>query len=441
MKKQLLYLIIIILFSGTTAFSQQKLWTLDECINHAIDNNIKIRQQHLQTQNYKNSLVQSKMKLLPSLNASASENISWGRTADPTTYEFSDQRFMSNYFYLGGSMDIFNGLQNYNSIKKNQYEFLAGQQYLEALKENTSINVALYYLQILMNKELVMVIEEQLQVTLQQIEKTEKFVEAGSKARGDLLQIESQAAQEEVQLITLKNVLDLWYLDLTQLLEMPTPEGFEVAAPVITVDAGAVISETVEDIFMIASGSRPAVKSSELKVTASEYDLRAARGMRSPSLRMSHLIETRYSDRNQDPFKDQFRNNRNYGVGFSLSLPILNGWQTNTRISNAKISVENAKYTLDDSKKQLYKAIQQAHQDASAALKKIAANQKAVTAEEEAFRYIEQKFEVGLVTPVEYNNSKRLLLKAQSDLVQAKYEYVFKTKILDFYKGIPLSLN
>ena len=269
MRKRLLFLFVFVLFSGVAALPQQKVWTLDECIYHAIDNNLQIKRQELQTKFQKNSLDLSKLNILPTLNASGSENISWGRSLDQTTYQYADQRVMSNSFYLGGSMNLFNGLQNYNSIKKYQYELLAGEQDLQNIKENISLNVALNYLQILLNKELVVAIGEQLQITLQQIEKTKKLVEAGSIARGDLLQIEAQSAQEELQLINLKNQLDLSYLDITQLLELSTPEGFEVVAPVISIDVNAVISETVEDIFLIASGSRPNIKSSELKLTAS----------------------------------------------------------------------------------------------------------------------------------------------------------------------------
>jgi len=458
MGKRLLFLFVFVLFSGSVTFSQQKVWTLDECINYAIDNNIQIKRQNLQTEFQKNALDLSKMRLLPTLNASASENFSWGRSLDQTTYQYTEnQRVMSNSFNLGGSMNLFDGLQNINTIKKYEYELLAGQQDLQLIKENISLTVALNYLQILLNKELVSAIGEQLQITLQQIEKSRRLVEAGSVARGNLLQIEAQAAQEELQLINLKNQLNLAYLDITQLLELRTPDGFEIAVPQISVDTNAVIGETIEDIFLIASGLRPSVRGSELRLAASEYDLKIARGARSPRLTMNHSLASSYSDVRQRiagidpntgkhvygdyPFINQVKDNRNWALGFTLSVPILNGWQINKNIANSRLSIESNNYALDEAKKQLYKNIQQAYADASAALKKFAASQKAVTAMEESFRYSEQRFEVGLITPVDYNTSKNQLLKAQSDLLQAKYEYVFKTKVLDFYRGVPLSLK
>ncbi len=458
MKKCFTLLSLLLILINGEVFSQKKVWTLDECIFYAIDNNIQIKQQGLQTQYQKNALDLSKYKLLPTLNGSGSQNYSWGRSLDQTTYEYvKDQRVISNNFYLGGSMTLFSGLQNYNSIKKYEYELLAGEQDLQNIRENISLTVALNYLQILLNKELVSATNEQLQISLQQIEKTRKLVDAGSVALGNLLQIEAQAAQEEVQLVNMQNQLDISYLDITQLLELKTPEGFEVVVPGISIDSNAVIGESIDDIFQIALGTRPDIKGPELLLSAREYDLKVAKGGRSPRLSLNHSVTTGYSDLRKkilglDPnsgeviygnysFADQFSDNRSYQLGLSLSIPILNGWQVNKNIANSKLNIENSRYALDGAKKQLYKNIQQAYADASAALKKYTASGKAVKSMQESFRYTEQKFNVGLVTPVDYNASKTQLLKAQSDLAQSKYEYIFKTKVLDFYRGIPLSLT
>jgi len=456
--KKLLFLIITSLLTSQGVILAQKVWALDECIYYAIDHNIQIKQQDIQTKYQQNTLDLSKYKLLPTLNGSATHNYSWGRALDETTYRYTENtQAQSNNFYVGGSMPIFNGLQNYNTIKKYEYEVLAGEQDLQNIKENISLTVALNYLQIILNKELVATTNDQLQITLQQIAKTKKLVDAGSTARGNLLQIESQAAQEELQLINIKNQLDLSYLDLTQLLELQTAAGFEVVVPDIALDTNTIITETVDDIYAIAMGSRPAVKSSEMKLAASQYDLKISKGARSPRISMNHSFNTGYSDIRQKvlgidpanqtiiygeyPFSEQVSDNINWGLGFSLTVPILNGWQINKNISNAKLGIESSKYALEGTKKQLYKNIQQAYADAVAALKKYNASTKAVTSMQESFRYTEQKFNVGLVTPVDYNTAKSQLLQAQSTLAQAKYEFIFKTKVLDFYRGIPLSLT
>jgi outer membrane protein len=458
MKNIFVLIFTLLLLSEGPLSSQQKVWTLGECITYAIDNNIQIKQQVIQTDFQKNSLDLAKFKLLPTLNGSASHNYSFGRALDQTTYQYTEhQTVQSNNFYAGSNLSLFNGLQTYNTIKQNQYLVLAGEQDLQNIKDNIALTVALDYLQVLLNKELVTATGNQLKITQQQIEKTKKMVDAGSFARGNLLQIQSQAAQEELQLITMKNLLDLSYLNISQILELKTPVGFEVVVPPIAVDTNSIISGNIDEIFALALGTRPDVKSSELNLNASEYGLKIARGGRSPRLTMNTSFSTGYSDIRKKilldmsttpptqsygkySFADQVNDNISWGLGFTLNIPILNGWQVNKNISNSKLNVLNSHYALEGTKKQLYKNIQQAYSDATAALKKHNASIKAVSSMEESFRYTEQKFNVGLVTPVDYNAAKTQLLKAQSDLAQSKYEYIFKSKVLDFYKGIPLNL-
>ncbi len=458
MKKTPVLLISILMIHTGLIFSQQKEWSLQECITYALENNIRIRQQDIQTQYQKNALDLAKFRMLPTINGSASHNYSFGRALDQTTYQYTDnERIVSDNFYISGSLTLFNGLQNFNGIKKSRYDLLASQEDLNNIRDNIALTVALEYLQILLNKEIVNATESQLQTTLEQIEKTRKLVEAGSMARGNLLQIEAQAAQEELQLINIRNTLETSILNLTQLLELPSPEGFAVIVPEIPMDTNSVVKGNISEIFNIAVGNRPEVKSSEYKLFSSEYDLKIAKGGRSPRLSLSNSFSTGYSDIRKrvlsvDPatlqpvygnysFADQVNDNINYGIGLSLNIPILNGWQVNKNVANSMLAVENSRYALEGTKKQLYKDIQKSYADASAAMKKYAASLKAVTSTEESFRYTEQKFNVGMVTPVDYNAAKTQLLNAQSDMAQAKYEFIFKTKVLDFYKGIPLNLN
>jgi outer membrane protein len=450
MRTFLIFIFTYVLSSQELIFSQPKVWSLEDCIRYAIENNIQIKQQIIQTEYQQNALELSKLKLLPTLNGSASHNYSFGRALDETTYQFSNnQTVRSNNFYAGGSLNIFNGLQNYNTIQKNKYQVLAGEFDLQSIKDNISLNIALGYLQILLNNELVLATANQLQITNQQIEKTKKMVQAGSLAKGNLLQIEAQAASEELQYINRKNQLDISYLNLTQMLELKSPEGFKIITPDINIDTSTIITGRIDEIYSLAQGLRPEIKSAESSLTASEYDQKIATGARSPRLSLNHSISTGYSNYAKKPsnplepytFSRQVNDNINYGIGFSLNIPILNGWQVNKNISNSKLGVENSRYALEGTKKQLYKNIQQAYADAVAALKKYNASIKAVTSTEESFRYTEQKFNVGMVTPVDYNAGKTQLLNAQSDKSQAKYEFIFKTKVLDFYKGIPLNLD
>ena len=448
MKKILILIFTCLLSSQGLIFSQQKVWSLEDCIKYAIENNIQIKQQAVQTEVQKNSLDLAKLKLLPTLNGSAGYNYSFGRALDQNTYRFYNQTLQSDNFYVGGQTPLFNGLQNYNSIQKNKSLVLASQEDLKNISDNVALNVALMYLQVLLNKELVAVDDNQLNITLQQIEKTRKLVDAGSVAKGNLLQIQAQAAQEELALINMKNQLETSYLTLTQLLELKTPAGFEIEVPVINVDPNSLITGNIDEIYEIAIKNRPEIKSSELSLAASQYGLKIAKGGRSPQISLNYSVNSGYTyiynipePLTNDPFGTQIKNNRNSGVGLSLNIPILNGWQINKNISNSKLSVESSQFTLEGTKKQLYKNIQQAYTDAVAALKKLNVSIKAVASTEESFRYTEQKFNVGMVTPVDYNAAKTQLLNSQSDMTQAKFEFLFKTKVLDFYKGLPLTLN
>ncbi len=327
MKKFLILIFTCFIVSQGFVFSQQKVWSLEDCIKYAIDNNIQIKQQVIQTQVQQNSLDLSKFQLLPSLNGQASHSYSSGRALDQSTYTFVNKTLQSDYFYIGGQMPIFNGLQYYNSIQKNKYQVLASQQDLQDIKDNVALNVALAYLQILLNKELVTANENQLNITLQQIDKTKKLVDAGSVAKGNLLQIQAQAAQEELSLITQKNALETSVLVLTQFLELKTPAGFEVVVPQINVDPNTIISGNIDDIYAIAEKNRPEIKSSELKLKASEYGLKMAKGGRSPILSLNYSYNARYSKSFESSGRPVFcrpvKNKQESGSRFNIEYPDL----------------------------------------------------------------------------------------------------------------------
>ena len=355
---------VVIIFSllsiTYTSYAQDGAWTLEACIKHAIDNNITIKQQELQTRYQENTLFQSKMSRLPSLNANASNNYSFGRALDETTYQFTDnESVVSANFYGSASLTLFNGLQTLNTIKSNEFNLEASQRDLQVIKDNISLSVAMGYLQILLNKELVAVTESQLITTKEQIIKTSKMVDAGSLAKGNLLEIEAQAALEESQLIDMQNRLTLSYLDLAQLLELDSPEGFEIVIPQININELGVVEDDVQGIYSEAESKRPEIESAKLRLKSAEYGLKVAMGARSPRLSLSTSFSTGYSDIRQrllgiDPvtgpeygpysFADQINDNVNYGIGLSLSIPIFNGWQVNTGISNSKINIINSQY-------------------------------------------------------------------------------------------------
>ncbi len=318
------------------------------------------------------------------------------------------------------------------------------------MQNDISLAITGYYMQILYNKELLQIVRAQVEVTRQQVDRTKKMVEAGTLARGSLLDIQSQEAAEELNLINAKNQLDMSYLDLKQLLDLKTTNKFEIVEPKVNIVKENILTKP-EKIFSYAVTSLPEIKSAEFKLKSSVKQLAIAKGMRSPSLTLGCSLTTRYSDANKElnsgpdfgeiiPFKNQINDNFYKYIGLSLNIPIFNGYRTSSNISKAKLAKSNAEYDLQLKKNQLRKNIEQAYADALASLKKYEATLKSLKSFEESFHYTEQKFNVGMVNSLDYNISKNKLTKAKSDLLQAKYDYLYKTKVLDFYMGKPLVL-
>jgi len=451
--KKFFYLIQVLFFCNSGILSAQQVWKLEDCIQYAFDNNLVIKQQVLTTEYNSNILQQSKINLAPNLNAGSSYGFSWGRALDQTTYEFTeDQRIMSLNMNLTSSVTLFSGLQQMNTIRQNESNLLASFQDLERFKNDIALAISAAYLQILFNAELLGIAESQQEITQLQVTRTKRLVEAGSLARGSLLEIQAQYASEELNVINARNLLDISYLNLTQLLDLDSVGGFVIEIPEFGDIATQEILLTVNSVYNEALNVMPQIKSYEYQLASSEKGLDIARGARIPSLNLSSSFSTGYSDIRERfnpatletepyPFPDQIQDNRTTTLSLGLRIPIFNRWTVNTNISNAHLSVMNSRLMLETERNNLYKDIQQAYADAVAAQKKYLATQQALVSMEESFMYTEQKFEVGLVNTVDYNTEKNRLTRTQSDLLQAKYDYIFKMKILDFYRGMPLSLD
>lgn len=450
------------------------MWTLEECIVYARENNIRLKQQELDTRFMENNLFKSKMDLLPDINATASQNYSYGRALDETTYEFTEnQEVASTNVNFNSRVTLFNGFQQINIIRQEQFNLMASLQRLEQFKNNLSLNIASAYLQILFSVELLEIAENQLEVTNLQVDRTTRLVDAGSLPRGSLFEIQSQAAAEEVQIINARNQLDIDYLNLAQLLDLDTLDSFAIYTPEFGDIGEDEIMHTPREIFETALNVLPEIKVAGYNLKSAEKGLAIARGGRYPSLYMGLSYGTGYSDIRQRvisteevtlpvgqtingvpvtttseipvfgnyPFADQMGDNASTVISFSLNVPIFNGWMVNNSISNSKLNVLNEKYELENTEKDLYKEIQQAYADALGARKKYVASAKALEAMKESFKYTEQKYEVGLVNAFDYNAAKNQLSRTESDLLQAKYDYIFRTKILDYYRGIPITLE
>ncbi len=465
----------LMLFGALITSTAQQAWSLESCIQYAMENNIQIKQSVLNTEYNENLVKQSKLGQIPNLNANSNYTYSWGRALDQTTYQFTDdQKINSLSLGISSSVNLFQGLRVRNTILQNELNLLASYEDVDKIKNDISLNIAAAYLSILFNRELLAVTKSQLEITGQQVERTQKMVDAGKLAKGNFLELESQYASEELNLVNAENQLNISLLNLQQILDLPIDTAFDIAIPELAdPDADPLVIDALE-VYRLAEQEMPEIKSAELARESSAKGLEIAKGGRYPQLYLSANYNTGYSDIRQQVVElgdaqqvpigvtaggeqvlsypqefpvygsyalfEQIRDNTSAGVGLGLSIPIFNGWQVNTSIANARIALQNANLELQSKKLTLYSTIQQAYADALAALKKFTATEHALVSMEESFKYTEKKFEVGLVNTVDYNLSKNQLTATQSDLLQAKYDFIFRIKILNFYNGEPILL-
>ncbi|NOU18195.1 MAG: TolC family protein [Bacteroidales bacterium] len=457
MQKKYSLIIVLFLFLSSVTLKAQETWSLEKCIKYAFDNNIQIKQQMLNVKVSEGKLFQSKMSALPNLNVSSSHAYSFGLATNYLTNQKEAQNTQATSFSINTSMTLFKGFQISNTKKQDKFDLLATISDVEKVKNNIALSIASAYLQILYSEDLVASADKQLELSKMQIERTSMLVKAGSLPEGNLLEIEAQAASDELQLVNAQNQLDIAYLTLTQFLDIKTTEGFKIQKPTLDATESKLVDLSPAGVFETSQQTMPQIISAGHRVTSAEFGVKIAKGGMSPHLSLNGNYNTGaqfYLTKvyklntttglleviNEDPFMTQVKNNASKTISLGLSIPIFNGYQVHNNISNAKISLENARLNFDNEKNVLYKDIQQAYTDALAAQKKLKATQKSLVSLEEAFRYSEQKFNVGMVTSVDYTTAKTKLSKAETDLLQAKYELIFKSKILEFYKGVPLSL-
>ncbi len=458
----------------TIPMDAQQAWSLEKCVAYALEHNIQIKQQKINTIYQENSYEQSRAELFPNLNAGGSYGVSFGRALDQTTYEFTNnQTVQSINMNLSSSVVLFSGLQKWNVIGQNRLNLLASLQDLEKFKNDISLSVAAAYLQILFSEELLNVAREQMSVTSQQVDRTKILVDAGSVAHGNYLEMQSQLAADEVTLISAENSLNLSYLTLSQLLELDSAGSLKIVIPEIKSIPEKEILTSVQEIYNDALLNMPEIKGAQYQLQSAETGLKIAKGTRSPRLSLSGQYGTGYSDIRQQvtgtstetitigttaggepvttttqipeyssyPIGTQFSDNASLSLFANLSIPIFSNLQIKTNIDNANLLVESNQLEVENRQKALYKEIQQAYTDALAAYKKFYASEKAVTSMEESFKYTNDKYEVGLVNAVDFNIAQNQLTSSRSELLKAKYDYIFKISVLNFYRGKEISLN
>lgn len=447
-------------------------WTLRELVDYALANNLDIRRSQLSLELSDIDRRQAVMAMFPTANAFSSFGYNWGRGLDPVTNQFVPAQ-RNNYTSVGASSDVllFNGFRIQNSIRQARAENEAAQQDLARARNDVSLNVISLFVNVVFNKELVENARYQLASSQQQLERTRKLVAAGSLPRADELNLEAQVATNEVNLINQQNALNLSLLELQQALQLPATDDFDVEVPELEPE-DLVLDQTRAEIFNVARATMPEIKSAHLRIESSYYGVKAARGNLLPRLSASGSINSNYSSSSAtrfvpdgsfrevetgyfvqgtntpvygyEPlgtfqeiygFKDQLKDNLYKSVSLTLSIPIFNGLNARSSLQRAMISNEQAKINAQETENFLRQTVETSYNNALAAAKAYNASTRQVEAREEAYRMAKQRFDIGAATYVEYQVAENDLFQARTELARAKYEFIFRKKVLDFYLG------
>lgn len=448
MNKFKLYLPALLLCWSAQAQEPAKKWSLEECINYAIEHNIDLKQKVQDQESKKVDLSTSKNSWLPNLNAGMGQNFDFGRSPSKTGV-IVDQNSANSSFYLQTSMPVFDGFKISNDIKARKLDLKASTENLNKAKEDLAINVASYFVEALYNKELLTVAELQAALTSEQVTRTDALVKAGKVPMSQLYDIKAQLAKDEVSLTEARNNVNLSLLNLAQMLELErSGQSFDISVPVVE-DAIEKYMNSIlppDMVYNNAVAVKPQIKEQEYLLESQKKMLQVAKSGYLPKLDFNASYSNgyyHYSGGNNivnTPFSDQIKQNERKTIGFSLSIPIFNRFQVRNNVRSNKIAILNRELMMESSKKTLYKEIQQAYFNATAAQEKYKAADKSVLASKEAFGYTEDKYNAGKSTVYEYSEAKTKYSQSLSEQIQAKYNYIFRAKILDFYNGVPIKL-
>lgn len=421
----------------------QQTWTLRQCIDYAIEHNLTIKQQEATAEQNKIELNTAKNSRLPNLSGSASHSFNFGRSlqADNTYKSINTQ---STGLNLSTSIPLFTGLQITNNIALSKLNLQAALEDLNAAKENISIQVASNYLQVLFNAELARVAHEQVDLSKEMLSQKEAYFRNGKASESELYEAKSRVAQDELSAVQADNTYQLSLLDLSQLLELPSPDGFAIASPAVDIVDRLGTPLPPADIYADALLIKPVIKAAQYRLEGAQKNIRIAQSAYYPQLSLGAGLSTNYykmSGLENAAFGSQLRDNFSQYVGVTLSIPLFNRLATRNRVRSARIQQTTLGWQLEDSKKTLYKEIQQAYYNTLSAQTQYASSNTATEAAQASFDLMKEKYLSGKANATEYNESRTAWMKAVSDQLQAKYNYIFRFKILDFYRGIPLELK
>ena len=444
-------ILTIALLAGMSASRAQepaKRWNLEECIQYAIEHNIGLKQKDQERASREVALRTSRFSWLPSVNGSVGQSFQFGRSTTKSGV-IVDQNAANSTLNITLDMPIFDGLRIPNDIAARKLDLKASIESLNKAKEDLAINVASYYLQVLYNKELLEVARLQVDLDKEQVVKTEAMVNAGKVPLSQLYDIKAQLANDEVTLTEYANNVNLALLDLAQSLELERIEAFDIEEPlsedVVAENMGSILPP--DHIYDNAVTFKPQIKEQRYLLESQRKMLRVARADYYPKLNFGASYSNGYYHSSTGgefidtrSFGEQLRQNGQKIVGFSLSIPLFNRFQVRDNVRSARINILNQELQMENTKKSLYKEIQQAYSNATASQKKYQAAGKSVLASKEAFDYARRRYEAGKSTVFEFNEAKTKYAQSLAEQAQAKFDYIFRVKILDFYNGTPIRL-
>ncbi len=375
---------------------------------------------------------------MQTLNLSSSGGANFGRSIDPTTNQFVEQQIDNANANANASLLLFNAFRVINTIKQSVNDKAAAENDLTKAKNDVILSVITFYTSVIFNQELLQNAQFQLKTTQQQLERTKKLEQAGSVPFGNVLDLEAQDATNELNLIQRENNYNISLLQLKQSLQLPASTEMEVEVPALNVEDLS-LDQTTEQIYDLARQNMPEIKAAVFRTESANFALKASRGNLLPRLNLNASAFTNYSSAARNfQFSEQISNNMAQTASIGLTIPVFNAFNARANVLRNRVTKEQAFINLTDVENRLRQAIETAHNDATAAAKTYASSSKAVKAREEAFRMTKQRYDAGASNYVDYQVSENNLFQAKSDQVRAKYDLIFKKKVLDFYQGKPI---
>lgn len=454
MKNRLQAVVLIFIFLlGFTSIAQPKKWTLQECVEYALKNNISIKQSELDIKLANINKSTAIGNFLPSINAGASHSWNIGLNQNITTGLLENQTTQFTSASLNSNITIYNGLQNQNKLRRAKMAQLASEYQLNKMQDDISLYVSNAYLDILFNKENLKVQQGQQTNDEKQLQRTQELVNAGSVPKGDLLDMKATIAADNQKVVVAENSLLISKLSLAQLLQLEDFQNFDVSDVNIEPTPSPVMDEKPEAVVEKAKQIRAEIKIAQANLDLAQRDIKIAKGAYQPSLIGFYSFSTRasYSDRIVGidgngipilaaplPLFDQFSNNKGHNFGVQLNIPILNGLSVRNNVERSKVSLERSKNAFNQANLDLETNVYKAITNAKGALKTYESSLATLEARQGAFNYAKEKYAVGLMNAFEFNQSQTVFVTAQSDAIRAKYDYIFKTKIVELYFGIPI---